>query len=94
MKGAKRQKRMKTTALRDKKKFILHTLKVGHAVTRSSLEQKVLGSKLGPVKSDTVWPTACHHCNISSKKAVLPGSIDGEMGPHQLVTRFIVIQRV
>ena len=54
---------------------------VGRAVTRSSLEREVRGSNLGPVKSDTVLPTARHRCNISSKGAVLPGRNDAEMGP-------------
>ena len=52
---------------------------VGRAVTRSSLEREVWGSNLGPVKSDTVLPKACHRCNISSKEAVLPGRNDAEM---------------
>ena len=51
------------------------------AVTRSSLEREVRGSNLGPVKSDTMLPTARHRCNISSKGAVLPGRNDAEMGP-------------
>ena len=53
-------------------------------VTRSSistLEWKVCGSNLGPVKSDAVLPTARQRCNISSKGAVLPGRNDAEMGP-------------
>ena len=54
---------------------------VGRAVTRSSLEREVCGSNLGPVKSDTVLPTARHRCDISSKEAVLPGRNDAEMGP-------------
>ena len=54
---------------------------VGRAVTRSSLEREVRGSNLGPVKSDTVLPTARHRCSISSKGAVLPGRNDAEMGP-------------
>ena len=54
---------------------------VGRAVTRSSLEREVWGSNLGPVKSDTVLPTARHRCDISSKGAVLPGRNDAEMGP-------------
>ena len=54
---------------------------VGRAVTRSSLERKVWGSNLYPVKSDTVLPTARHRCNISSKGAVLPRRNDAEMGP-------------
>ena len=54
---------------------------VGRAVTRSSLEREVRGSSLGPVKLDTVLPTARHRCDISSKGAVLPGRNDAEMGP-------------
>ena len=54
---------------------------VGRAVTRSSLKREVRGSNLGPVKSDTVLPTARHRCDISSKGAVLPGRNDAEMGP-------------
>ena len=54
------------------------------AVTRSSLEREVWGSKLGPVKSGTVLPTACHSSNIFSK-AVLPGRNDVEMGPANLL---------
>ena len=42
-------------------------------VARSSLETS--GSNLGPVKSDTVIPTACHQPNTSSKEAVLPADI-------------------
>ena len=48
---------------------------------RSSLERDFRGSNLGPVKSDTVLPTARHRCDISSKEAVLPGRNDAEMGP-------------
>ena len=47
----------------------------------SSLERKIWGSNIGPVKSDTVLPTARHRCNISSKEAVLPWRNDAEMGP-------------
>ena len=54
---------------------------VGRAVTHWSLEREVWGSNLGPVKSDTVLPTARHRCDISSKGAVLPGRNDAEMGP-------------
>ena len=50
-------------------------------LTRSSLEREVGGSNLGPVKSNTVLPTARHRCDISSKGAVLPGRNDAEMGP-------------
>ena len=53
---------------------------VGQAVTRSSLERDVLGSNLGPVKSEIVLPTARYYCDISSKKAVLPVRNDAEMG--------------
>ena len=54
---------------------------VGRAVTRSSLKREVWGSNLGPVKSDTVLPTARHRCDISWNGAVLPGRNDAEMGP-------------
>ena len=54
---------------------------VGRAQTRSSLERKVRSSNLGPVKSNTVLPTAHHCCDISSKGAVLPGRNDAEMDP-------------
>ena len=54
---------------------------VGRAVTRSSLEWEVRDSNLGPVKSDTVLPTARHRFEISSKGAVFPGRNDVEMGP-------------
>ena len=50
-------------------------------VTRSSLEREVWGSNLGPVKSNTVLPTARHRSDISSKGAVLLGRNDAEMGP-------------
>ena len=58
---------------------------IGRAVTRSSPERKVKGSNLGPVKSDTALPTARHRCNISLKRAVLPGRNDAEMGPANLL---------
>ena len=53
---------------------------VGRAITRSSLEREVWGSNLGPVKLDTVLPTARHRCDIFSKRAVLSGCNDAEMG--------------
>ena len=53
---------------------------VGRAVTRSFLERKVWGSKLGPVKLDTVSPRARHRCDIFSKGAVFSGCNDAEMG--------------
>ena len=53
--------------------ILLHSLKrpVGRAVTRSFLER---GTELdlGPVKSNTVLPTNCQHCDISLKGDVLP----------------------
>ena len=54
---------------------------VGQEVTRSSLERKVWGSNLRPIKSDTVSPMARRHWNIFSKKAVLSGLNDAEIGP-------------
>ena len=75
----------------------MHQYKVGRAVMHSFLEREVWGSILGPVKSDTVLPTALHCCYISSKETVLPtalhccyissketvlpGRNDAEMGP-------------
>ena len=50
-------------------------------LTPSSLEREVRGSNLGPVKSNTMLPTARHRCDISSKGAVLPGRNDAETGP-------------
>ena len=61
---------------------------VGWVVTSSSLERKVCGSNLGPVKSDTVLPTACPRCNISSDEAELPLAQEHVDKPCQLVTRF------
>ena len=54
---------------------------VGRAEVHSSLEREVRGLNLVPVKSDTVFPTARHRCNVSSKEAMLPRSNDAEMGP-------------
>ena len=46
----------------------------------SSLEREVQGSNRGPVKLDTVLPTARHCGDIPSKEAVLPGCSDAEIG--------------
>ena len=54
---------------------------VGQAVARSSLEREVQVSNLGPVKLNAVLPTARHPCDISSKRVVLPGRNDADMGP-------------
>ena len=43
----------------------------GRAVTRSYLEREVRGLNLGPVKSDTLLPTARRRYDIFSKGAVL-----------------------
>ena len=51
------------------------------AVTHSSLEREVKTSNLGSVKSVTVLPTAGHRFYVSSKKAVLTGCNDEELGP-------------
>ena len=59
---------------------------VGRAATRSSLLWEVRDLNLGPVKSDTVLPTARHRCNISSKGVVLLGRNDAEMGPQTRYT--------
>ena len=71
----------------------VNSMLVSRAVTRSSLEREVWGSNLGPVKSDTGLPTARHRCDISPKRAVLPGRNDVEIGPSKLVTCFGVLQR-
>ena len=49
--------------------------------TCSAQDQQVCGSNLRLVKTDTLLPTAGHHCNIFLKEAVLPGRNDTEMGP-------------
>ena len=54
---------------------------VGRAVTRSFLQRKIWGSKVGPVILDTVLPTAHHRCNNSIKHAEFPGRNDAEMSP-------------
>ena len=53
---------------------------VGWAVTRSSLEREVRSLNLGPVKLDTLLPTARSRYNIFSKGAVLPRPQWREMG--------------
>ena len=65
--------------------MMLNDQPVGREVTRLSLEQEVLGSNLALVKSDTVLPTARHHCNITLKGGVLLGRNDAEMGPAYLL---------
>ena len=42
-----------------------------------------VSSNIGPVKSDTVLPMACHRCNISSKgrRCIARRRNDMEMGP-------------
>ena len=51
----------------------------GRAVTRSSLKPEVVGLNLGPVKSNTLLPTARHRWDLSSKVAVLSGRNEAEM---------------
>ena len=56
------------------KEFATNFFYTGQLVERQRgrvLEREVRGSNLGPFKSDTVWPTARHRCNISSEGAVL-----------------------
>ena len=53
-------------------------LPVGVVVTMSLSVRGVLGSIPGPIKSDTVLPTACHRCDVSS---VLPRRKPAEMVP-------------
>ena len=63
---------------------------------RLSLEREVWGSNLGPVRSDTVLPTACHRYGIFPKGTELPERNDMERSTTNLlvVTRFGVIRRV
>ena len=59
---------------------------VGQALTRSSLERKVLGLNLGTVESNTELLAVRDRCNIFSKgSAMLPGRNDTEMGPANLL---------
>ena len=56
------------------------------------LERDVRGSNLGPVKSDTVFTTARHCCNISSKGAgccIASWLQDTKMGPRKLVAALV-----
>ena len=55
-------------------------LPVGRAVTRSSLEREVWGLNLGPVKSNSVLPTATNRCDISSKGTQWPRHNDIGVG--------------
>ena len=52
---------------------------------RSSLERKVWGSNLGPVKWDLMLSTAPHRYDLSSIEAALSGRNDAEMGPAKLL---------
>ena len=54
---------------------------VGRVITHSSLEREFWGSNLVLGKSNTVLPMTRHRCNIYSKRAVLLGRNDTEMGP-------------
>ena len=52
------------------------------AVTRLSLKREVWTSNLRPIKSDTMLPTACHRCGISSKRApLLVGTMTRKWAP-------------
>ena len=48
---------------------------VGQVAMHSSLEREVWDSNLGPVKSDTVLPTAHHRCKISLKEPCCLGAM-------------------
>ena len=56
------------------------TDQMAYAVMCSALVLEVVGSNPGPVKSNTEWPTACHHCGFFSKGAVLPKRIVAAKG--------------
>ena len=65
-----REKFAATTKLN---KVRIKSRSVSREVTHSPLgERSTQGSNLGPVKLDTVLPTAHHRHDISSKAAVLP----------------------
>ena len=53
---------------------------IGRVVTHLFLEWEVWGLNLGAGQSDTVLQTACYRY-IFSKRAVLPGRNDAEVGP-------------
>ena len=56
---------------------------------RSFLErQEVLGPNLGPIKLDSVLPTARHRCSISLKGTVLPRCNNAKMGPQTRYTHW------
>ena len=55
-------------------KFVFVFMKCVKLAPRSSPHREICGLNLGPVKSDSGLPTALHHCDISSKVAVLPPS--------------------
>ena len=67
---------------------------IGRAITRSSLEWKTWGSNLGPVKSDTLWPTTRHRCDIFFKRSCVARAQWSGNGPRKLVTRFGILQRL
>ena len=56
------------------------------------LVQEVCGSIPGPISSDTVSPTAHHHCDVSSELCCL--GFRPQRWTPPLVTRFGVIPRV
>ena len=60
-------------------------MSVGRVGKRSSPKGEVLSSNLGPVKSNTMLPTARHRCDIFSWKVLLHGRNDTEMGPANLL---------
>ena len=75
-----RQKCLRTCCSINNEYYVVYR-PVGWAVTRSSLEREVWGSKLGPVKSDTVLPTARHRCDISSKELCCLGAMTRRWAP-------------
>ena len=56
-------------------KLLGHRL-FGRAVMRPSMQRKIWGSNIGLVKLDSVLPMALYGCNVSLKRAVLPGRSD------------------
>ena len=62
-------------------KLIKTKLKLASWSSGNAFVSVARDSNLGPLKSNTVLPTACHRRNIFSKEAMSPDSSDAELGP-------------
>ena len=65
--------------------WLILTINLTNSVKYRPVGRAVMRSNLGPVKLDSVLPTARHRCDISSKGAVLSRCNNAERH-HQLVT--------